>query len=183
MLLVVDARAGVTPGDEELAAILRAAHKPVLVLANKIDDPSQEGLALEFHRLGLGDPFPLSAMHGTGTGDLLDEVVERARARGGARRGVAVGDEAIRVAILGRPNVGKSSLFNALLGAERTIVSDVPGTTRDAIDTAARARRPHVPADRHRRPAPQAPPAAGDRLLLGAPRARRGASAPTSRSS
>jgi GTP-binding protein len=133
VLFVVDAQAGVTPGDEELAEILRTAHKPVLVLANKIDDPRRESLALEFHRLGLGDPFPLSAMHGTNTGDLLDEVVERLREVGSARP--EVGEEAIRIAILGRPNVGKSSLLNALVGAERTIVSEVPGTTRDAIDT------------------------------------------------
>jgi GTP-binding protein len=133
ILFVVDARAGVTPGDEELAQILRAARKPVLLLANKIDDPSQEPLALEFHRLGLGEPFPLSALHGLGTGDLLDELVARLDEVGSSR--AHVGEEAIRVAILGRPNVGKSSLFNALLGMERTIVSDVPGTTRDAIDT------------------------------------------------
>jgi len=133
VLLVTDARAGVTPGDEELAAILRIAGKPVLVLANKIDDPSQELGALEFHRLGLGDPFPLSGMHGHGTGDLLDEIVERLSLRGEARSELQ--DEAIRVAILGRPNVGKSSLFNALIGSERTIVSELPGTTRDAIDT------------------------------------------------
>jgi len=133
VLLVVDARAGVMPGDEELAEILRASHKPVLVLANKIDDPARESLALEAHRLGLGDPIALSGMHGYGTGDLLDEVVARLEDIGEARP--TVGDEAIRVAILGRPNVGKSSLFNALVGAERTIVSEVPGTTRDAIDT------------------------------------------------
>ncbi|HUK44491.1 MAG TPA: ribosome biogenesis GTPase Der [Gaiellaceae bacterium] len=133
VLLVVDARAGVMPGDEELAEILRASHKPVLVLANKIDDPARESLALEVHRLGLGDPIALSGMHGYGTGDLLDEVVARLEDIGEARP--TVGDEAIRVAILGRPNVGKSSLFNALVGAERTIVSEVPGTTRDAIDT------------------------------------------------
>ena len=133
VLLVVDARAGVMPGDEELAEILRDSHKPVLVLANKIDDPSQETLALEVHRLGLGEPIPLSGMHGHGTGDLLDEIVERLEDVGRARR--AIGDEAIRVAILGRPNVGKSSLFNKLVGEERTIVSEVPGTTRDSIDT------------------------------------------------
>jgi GTPase len=133
VLLVIDARAGVMPGDEELATILRAAHKPVFVIANKIDDPSQESLALEAHRLGLGDPIPLSGMHGHGTGDLLDEVVARLEDIGETRH--SVGDEAIRVAILGRPNVGKSSLFNALIGEERTIVSEVPGTTRDAIDT------------------------------------------------
>jgi GTPase len=133
VLLVIDARAGVMPGDEELAAILRTSHKPVLVLANKIDDPSQDPLALEAHRLGLGDPVPLSGMHGHGTGDLLDEIVARLEDVGESKQ--VVGDEAIRVAILGRPNVGKSSLFNKLIGAERTIVSEVPGTTRDAIDT------------------------------------------------
>jgi len=133
ILFVVDAQAGVTPGDEELAEILRVAHKPVLLVANKIDDQRREGLALEFHRLGLGDPLPLSAMHGHNTGDLLDLIVERLEEFGSARP--EVGEEAIRVAILGRPNVGKSSLFNALIGAERTIVSEVPGTTRDSIDT------------------------------------------------
>ncbi|HZO95896.1 MAG TPA: ribosome biogenesis GTPase Der [Gaiellaceae bacterium] len=133
VLFVVDARAGVTPGDEELAQLLRAVRKPVLLLANKVDDPGASPLALEFHRLGLGDPVPLSALHGTGTGDLLDAVVERLEQAGSPRP--ATGEEAIRVAILGRPNVGKSSLLNALLGAERTIVSETPGTTRDAIDT------------------------------------------------
>ena len=132
VLFVVDTRAGITPGDEEIADILRAAHKPVLLLANKIDDPSQEIAALEFHRFGLGDPIPLSALHGHGTGDLLDEIVARLPGTGRAE----IGDEAIRVAILGRPNVGKSSLVNAILGRERVIVSEVPGTTRDAIDTA-----------------------------------------------
>jgi GTPase len=131
VLLVVDARAGVTPGDEELAEIIRSSHKPVLILANKLDDPRRDIDALEFHRLGLGEPLPLSALHGHGTGDLLDEVVDRLP--GGGL--VPVGEEAIRVAILGRPNVGKSSLLNALVGQERTIVSEVPGTTRDAIDT------------------------------------------------
>ena len=131
VLFVVDARAGITPGDEELATILRSAHKPVIVLANKLDDPRRDVDALEFHRLGLGDPVPLSALHGHGTGDLLDEIVARLPGEGVA----PVGEEAIRVAILGRPNVGKSSLLNALLGEERVIVSDVPGTTRDTIDT------------------------------------------------
>ncbi len=134
VLFVVDARAGVTPGDEELATIIRNARTPVLVIANKIDDPGQESLALEFHRLGLGDPLPLSGMHGHNTGDLLDEVVARLEDGEAVRRHVT-GEAAIRVAILGRPNVGKSSLFNALIGAERTLVSEVPGTTRDAIDT------------------------------------------------
>jgi GTPase len=131
VLFVTDARAGITPGDEEIAEILRRAHKPVLLIANKVDDPAKDDLALEFHRLGLGAPVPLSGLHGHGTGDLLDEVLERLPGEGRAE----VGEEAIRVAILGRPNVGKSSLLNAILGEERTIVSEVPGTTRDAIDT------------------------------------------------
>jgi GTPase len=131
VLFVTDARAGVTPGDEEIAEILRRSRKPVLLVANKVDDPRQDVLALEFHRLGLGEPVPLSGLHGHGTGDLLDEIV--ARLPGAGR--VEVGEEAIRVAILGRPNVGKSSLLNAILGEERTIVSAQPGTTRDAIDT------------------------------------------------
>jgi GTPase len=131
VLFVVDARAGVTPGDEELAELLRRSGKPVLVLANKIDDPVREDLALELHRLGLGDPFPVSGLHGLNVGDLLDEIV--GRLPGGAGREAA--EDAIRVAILGRPNVGKSSLFNRLVGEERTIVSEVPGTTRDSIDT------------------------------------------------
>jgi GTP-binding protein len=134
VLFVVDTRAGITPGDEELAALLRASQRPVLVIANKIDDPRRDLEALEFHRLGLGDPFALSALHGHGTGDLLDEIVGRLPEQAEP----AVGQEAIRVAILGRPNVGKSSLLNALLGRERVIVSDVPGTTRDAIDTVLR---------------------------------------------
>ena len=131
VLLVVDATVGVTPGDEELAEILRTSRRPVLVLANKIDDPRRDLDAVEFHKLGLGDPFPLSALHGHGTGDLLDRVVELLPGEGPAQ----VGDEAIRVAILGRPNVGKSSLLNALVGQERVIVSEVPGTTRDTVDT------------------------------------------------
>jgi GTP-binding protein len=131
VLFVVDAKAGITPGDEEVAEILRAARRPVFLLANKIDDPSRDALALEFHRLGLGEPIPLSALHGYGTGDLLDAVVARLPGSGPAQ----VGEEAIRVAILGRPNVGKSSLLNAILGEDRVIVSEVPGTTRDAIDT------------------------------------------------
>jgi GTP-binding protein len=134
VLFVVDAKAGVTPGDEELAEILRSSRRDVLVIANKLDDPRRDAEALEFHRLGLGDPIPLSALHGHGTGDLLDDIVRRLP--GGSER--PVGAEAIRVAILGRPNVGKSSLLNSLLGRERVIVSEVPGTTRDAIDTVLR---------------------------------------------
>jgi len=131
VLFVVDARAGITPGDEEVADILRRAHKPVLLIANKIDDPAQDSLALDLHRLGLGDPIPISALHGHGSGDLLDRVV--AELPGVGRQETP--ETAIRVAILGRPNVGKSSLLNAILGRERVIVSETPGTTRDAIDT------------------------------------------------
>jgi GTPase len=131
VLFLTNARAGVTPGDEEIAGLLRRAHKPVVLVANKIDDPGREVEALEFHRLGLGDPVAVSGLHGHGTGDLLDRIV--AELPGEARE--EIGEEAARVAILGRPNVGKSSLLNALAGQERVIVSDVPGTTRDSIDT------------------------------------------------
>jgi len=137
VLFVVDAQIGITPGDEEVAQILREARKPVLVIANKIDDPRQEPLALELHRLGLGDPIPISGLHGHGTGDLLDEIVDYLDVHG--RADVSqLPEEAIRVAILGRPNVGKSSLVNKLLGRERVIVSEIPGTTRDTIDTVLR---------------------------------------------
>ena len=112
----------------------RARTSRCFLLANKIDDPAQDVLALEFHRLGLGDPVPISGVHGHGTGDLLDAIVTMLPGSGRAQ----VGEEAIRVAILGRPNVGKSSLLNALLGEERVIVSEQPGTTRDAIDTILR---------------------------------------------
>ncbi len=135
VLFVVDVQLGITPGDEEVAQILREARKPVFLLANKIDDPAHDAAAVEFHRLGLGEPIPLSALHGHGTGDLLDAIVARLNSLGAVSRPAQVGEDAIRVAILGRPNVGKSSLLNAILGEERVIVSDVPGTTRDAIDT------------------------------------------------
>jgi GTP-binding protein len=137
VLFVVDAKVGVTPGDEEIASILRRARKPVLVLANKVDDPRRDLDAVEFHALGLGEPVPVSALHGHGTGDLLDRIVAELEALGAPPR-PEVDDDAVRVAILGRPNVGKSSLLNAIAGEERVIVSDVPGTTRDAIDTVVR---------------------------------------------
>jgi GTP-binding protein len=134
VLFVVDAQVGITPGDEEVAQILHEAHTPVLVLANKIDDPKHESLALELHKFGLGDPIPISSLHGVGVGDLLDEIVGYLEAHNTVGR-AELPPEAIRVAILGRPNVGKSSLLNALLGRERVIVSEIPGTTRDSIDT------------------------------------------------
>jgi GTPase len=137
VLFVVDVTTGPTPGDEEIADLLRRARKPVLVLANKVDDPRRDDEALEFHALGLGEPTPVSSLHGHGMGDLLDRIVaELERLQPAARP--EVGEDAIRVAILGRPNVGKSSLLNAIAGEERVIVSDVPGTTRDAIDTIVR---------------------------------------------
>jgi GTP-binding protein len=131
VLFVVDAKAGLGPGDEEIAGILRRSRKPIVLIANKADEPGRDAEALEFHRLGLGEPVPISALHGHGSGDLLDAIVDALPGEGPEE----VGEEAIRVAILGRPNVGKSSLLNALVGQERVIVSDVPGTTRDAIDT------------------------------------------------
>ncbi|HEX3254340.1 MAG TPA: ribosome biogenesis GTPase Der [Gaiellaceae bacterium] len=131
VLFVTDARAGITPGDEEISEILRRARKPVVLVANKVDDPQDESSAHEFHRLGLGEPVAISAMHGHGTGDLLDAVVAALPGEGPSE----AGEDAVRVAILGRPNVGKSSLLNALVGEERVIVSGEPGTTRDSVDT------------------------------------------------
>jgi GTPase len=128
-VLVVDARAGLRPGDAELARELRGGPVPVLVAANKVDEGPQEGLAAEFYGLGLGDPLPVSATQGLGTGDLLDRIVERLPVAGEDAA------EATRLALIGRPNVGKSSLLNRLLGEERVIVTALPGTTRDAIDT------------------------------------------------
>jgi GTPase len=128
-VLVVDSRAGVRPGDEEMADLLRRSMLPLIVAANKCDGVADVPLASEFHRLGLGAPIPVSAAQGLGTGDLLDRIVEL----------LPEGDDeldsdAVRLAIIGRPNVGKSSLVNRFLGEERVIVSDVAGTTRDAID-------------------------------------------------
>jgi GTP-binding protein len=131
VLLVVDARAGLRAGDAELAATLRGAEVPVLVAANKSDSPADAHLVAEFHKLGLGDPEPVSATHGLGTGDLLDRVVEALGERGER----PAEEEGTRIAVIGRPNVGKSSLVNAFLGSDRVIVSPSAGTTRDAIDT------------------------------------------------
>ena len=129
-VLVVDAQAGLRPGDSELAAELRRSDVPVLVAANKIDEAGHIPLAAELYKLGLGEPVAVSAAHGLGTGDLLDRVAALLE---------DVPDqpapEETRLAVIGRPNVGKSSLVNKLLGEERVIVSDVAGTTRDSIDT------------------------------------------------
>ena len=133
VVLVVDARAGLGPGDAELADLLRRSETPVLVAANKVDRPGDEALGAELYSLGLGAPLPVSATHGLGTGDLLDRITEELRRKGGAE--TEVDGEAPAIAILGRPNVGKSSLLNTLLGSERVIVSERAGTTRDPIDT------------------------------------------------
>ena len=135
VLFVVDAQNGITPGDEEIADILRRSGKPVVLLANKIDDPSRDLAALEFHALGLGDPLARLGRPRPQHRRPARPHRRRARARSGIPGRAEVGEEAIRVAILGRPNVGKSSLLNAIVGEERVIVSEKPGTTRDAIDT------------------------------------------------
>ncbi|HEX4670378.1 MAG TPA: ribosome biogenesis GTPase Der, partial [Solirubrobacterales bacterium] len=131
VLLVTDARAGVRAGDAELAKTLRGSEVPVLVVANKVDRPEDEHLTAELHGLGLGEPFAVSASHGLGSGDLLDRIVELL----GGRAPAAGGAQPTRVAVIGRPNAGKSSLVNAFLGSDRVIVSERAGTTRDAIDT------------------------------------------------
>jgi GTP-binding protein len=130
-LLVVDARAGLRPGDEEMADLLRRAHRPVLVAANKCDSVTDVPSAAEFHRLGLGEPVAVSAAQGLGSGDLLDRLVALLPDEPDDGAG---GESPIRLALIGRPNVGKSSLVNRFLGAERVIVSAQAGTTRDAID-------------------------------------------------
>ncbi|MCE3265351.1 MAG: der [Solirubrobacterales bacterium] len=135
IILVVDARAGIGPGDSELAAVLRGAEKPVLLAANKVDSPGDTSMAAELYGLGLGDPLTVSATHGIGTGDLLDRVTDALALLGGAAGADELENETPRVAILGRPNVGKSSLLNRLLGSERVIVSELAGTTRDPVDT------------------------------------------------
>ncbi|HEX2015236.1 MAG TPA: ribosome biogenesis GTPase Der [Solirubrobacteraceae bacterium] len=130
-VLVVDARAGLRPGDQELADLLRRATHPVVVAANKCDSPADAHQAAEFHSLGLGDPEPVSAAQGLGTGDLLDRIVA---ALGDQPEEPEPAQAPVRLALIGRPNVGKSSLVNRFLGQERVIVSPNAGTTRDAID-------------------------------------------------
>jgi GTP-binding protein len=132
VVLVVDAKAGLRPGDHDLAELLRRSPVPVLVAANKVDEAKDLPLTAEFHALGLGDPIAVSAAHGIGTGDLLDRIT--ALAPPPAEPAEEDEDQTIRLALIGRPNVGKSSLVNRFAGAERVIVSPVAGTTRDAID-------------------------------------------------
>ena len=133
VVFVLDGREGLVPGDEEIAAALRSVNAPVVLAVNKTDDRRARGRALEFYRLGFEPVIEIAAEHGEGVGDLLDEIVQRLPAgRRDGRTGVA--DPETKVAIVGRPNVGKSSLLNRLLRAERSIVSDVPGTTRDTVD-------------------------------------------------
>jgi GTP-binding protein len=131
-VLVVDTRAGVRPGDLEMADLLRRSPLPVIVAANKVDTVADLPLAAEFHALGLGEPIAVSAAQGLGTGDLLDRIVELGPSA--AEEAEASEDDPIRLAVIGRPNVGKSSLVNRFLRDERVIVSPVAGTTRDAID-------------------------------------------------
>lgn len=129
LLFVVDAKVGVHPSDARVGELLRESGKPWLVAANKVDDPRETDY-FEFYRLGAGEPLPVSAANGKNSGDLLDAIVARIPA--------ATGDEeasALRVAVIGRPNVGKSSFVNRLIGEERLVVSDIAGTTRDSIDT------------------------------------------------
>ncbi len=133
VLFVVDVEAGVHPADAEVASYLRKAGRPVVLVANKADRLPDDVRHLAFYELGLGDPFPVSAAIGTSSGDLLDRIVALLPAVAPAEE-----ENAIRVAVVGRPNVGKSSLVNRLLGTERLVVTDEPGTTRDAIDTPLR---------------------------------------------
>ncbi len=138
ILFVVDANSGVTPADEEVAKILRRRQQerngkpwpPVLLVVNKADSEARRMQAYQFYELGMGDPYPISALHGTGTGDLLDALVATFETHG-----EDVAEDSVKIAIVGKPNVGKSSLLNQLLGEERAIVSPIAGTTRDAIDT------------------------------------------------
>jgi GTP-binding protein len=132
IVFVVDSVAGLTPLDSDVADILRRNKRPVILVANKAESPkAQMSIYGEFSTLGFGEPVAVSAIHGEGTGDLLDEIVDRLPAEADA----APGSDELSIALIGQPNVGKSSLLNALLNEERAIVSDVPGTTRDAIDT------------------------------------------------
>jgi len=131
IVFIVDGKEGLTPADNEVATMLRKSKKPVVLVVNKVDSLKEEDNAWEFYNLGIGDPVTISASQGLGLGDMLDKVVENIDKSVYEEEE----DEYIRIAMIGKPNVGKSSLINKLLGEERVIVSDVPGTTRDAIDS------------------------------------------------
>ncbi len=132
ILLIVDVTEGVTAADFEVAEVLRRTKKPVLLVVNKVDNSKLEQDSVEFYALGLGDVYPVSSLHGRGVAELLDKVVEKLPPPGVGER---LPEDAIKIAIVGRPNVGKSSVLNAVLQEERAIVSEVPGTTRDIVDT------------------------------------------------
>ena len=136
VLFVVDGRAGPLADDFEIAEVLRHRRVPVVLVANKLDDPAAVSAAQELYQLGLGEPLIVSSTHGLGTAELLDRLVEEAGAERPGEAGPPAAPAEIPVAIVGRPNAGKSSLFNAIVGEPRTIVSEIAGTTRDAIDTA-----------------------------------------------
>ncbi|MBH0229599.1 ribosome biogenesis GTPase Der [Halobacillus yeomjeoni] len=131
IIFMVNGRDGITGADEEVAKILYKSNKPVVLAVNKVDNPEMRENIYEFYSLGFGEPFPISGTHGLGLGDLLDEAVKHFPEKVQEE----IDDETIRFSLIGRPNVGKSSLVNSLLGQERVIVSNVAGTTRDAIDT------------------------------------------------
>jgi len=131
ILFVADAKAGLTPADETIAQLLFRSNKPIVLAVNKMDNPARTDEIYEFYSLGLGDPIAMSGTHGIGMGDLLDELVKRLP----EKHETEYDEDVIKIALIGRPNVGKSSLVNAILGEERVIVSDIAGTTRDAIDT------------------------------------------------
>jgi GTP-binding protein len=135
VLMVVDATTGITDEDAQVAAMLRRLGRPTLVVANKVDGDRRDADIWAFTRLGLGDPHSVSALHGRGTGDLLDQLVALLPVETTADEEVEPATECPAVAIVGRPNVGKSTLFNRLIGDERAVVHDLPGTTRDSIDT------------------------------------------------
>ena len=131
IIFLVNGREGVTEGDDHVAKILYKTKKPVILAVNKVDNPDMRDMVYDFYSLGFGEPFPISGSHGLGLGDLLDEVAVNFPDLGEK----VIEDDVIRFSLIGRPNVGKSSLVNSLLGEERVIVSDIAGTTRDAIDT------------------------------------------------
>ena len=135
IVFLVDGKSGITPDDEAVARILKRSKKPLFLAVNKMDDPGRTDELWEFYQLGIGDPWPVSATHGHGTGDLLDEVVNALKTSGALERSEGADDAGINVAIIGRPNAGKSSLTNQMTNNDRSIVSNVAGTTRDAIDT------------------------------------------------